>query len=283
MKNKNIIIDYGFIVIGSVLFALGVSAFLDPAEISPGGFTGIAAIFSRLFGIATGTVLLLLNIPLITVGFIKLGVNTIIKTAVSTVVISVSMDIFAACLPIISRDSIICAIAGGTLIGSGLAMIFLHGGTSGGIDIAAKLIKLRYPYFTMGRLMLLFDAAVIAASCAVYGDIETALYAVLSIVISSAVIDKALCGTNGGKIVFIITETPEKTKAAIFDLLKRGISEISVLGGYTGKSKTMLVCAVRRRQLAELERILRKQDGAFVFSCPADEIIGNGFADGLYN
>lgn len=276
-KVKKYIFEYFFLIAGSVLFALGMAGFLDKAGISPGGFAGIAAIINRLTGLPTGATLFVINVPLLAVGFIKLGGSMIFRTLVSTFITSVAIDVFSAVLPTFSTDSIICALAGGVLMGSGMAMLFLHGSTSGGTDIAAKLLRRKYPFLSMGRLILILDAVIIGVSALVYGSMEAALYAVLAIIVSTTVIDKLMYGASGGKIAFIVTKEPEETKKAIFSVLKRGISEMTVYGGWSGEKKTMLVCAVRRQQMGDLQRILKQQQGVFVMLADAGEIMGNGF------
>lgn len=276
---KRSFFDYISIFAGSLMFSLGIAGFLQPAGISPGGLTGVATVINRVTSLPTGTVLLLINAPLLVLGFLKLGGKPLVKTLFSTVVTSVAIDVFTALLPTFSADKVICALAGGTLMGGGLAAVFLRGGTSGGTDIAAMLLRKRKPYVPIGRLLLVMDAAVIALSAAVYRDLGAALYAVLAITVSSTLIDKLLSGSAGGKLVFIITDKPQEAKREIFALLGRGVSEIPIYGGYTGKQRSMLMCAVRRSQTADFSRMLKERDDLFVVMCDAAEIMGNGFGN----
>lgn len=123
-KNWLTVYDYLFIVLGNLSFAFGVVGFLQPVNISPGGLTGIAAIFNYLFSLPTGAMLFLLNLPLLIVGFIKLGGRTIFRTMISTVLSSVSIDVMTVFIKPISDDKIICALAAGVLMGAGMAMMF---------------------------------------------------------------------------------------------------------------------------------------------------------------
>ncbi len=211
--------------------------FLDKAGISPGGFAGIAAIINRLTGLPTGATLFVINVPLLAVGFIKLGGSMIFRTLVSTFITSVAIDVFSAVLPTFSTDSIICALAGGVLMGSGMAMLFLHGSTSGGTDIAAKLLRRKYPFLSMGRLILILDAVIIGVSALVYGRMELALYAVLAIIVSTTVIDKLMYGASGGKIAFIVTKEPEETKKSNFQRFKKRNKRNDGLRRLVGREK----------------------------------------------
>lgn len=270
--------DYLFIVLGNLSFALGVVGFLQPVNISPGGLTGIAAIFNYLFSLPTGAMLFLLNLPLLIVGFIKLGGRTIFRTMISTVLSSVSIDVMTVFIKPISDDKIICALAAGVLMGAGMAMMFLHGATSGGTDIGAKLLRLRYPHVPMGRLILILDAVILAAAALVYRNLESALYSVLSILVSTTVIDKMMYGSGGGKVAFVITEKPDELKFQIYNTLKRGVTEIPISGGYSGEHGIMLMCALRRQQTANFHRTVKETDPkAFVIMADAGEVLGNGF------
>ncbi len=270
--------DLLIITLGSCIFSLGIAGFIEPSEISPGGFSGIAIILNHITGFPTGTLLFFLNLPLIVLGFIKLGGNMVAKTLLSTVVSSVAIDIMEVYLPILSVDKILSSLAGGVLIGVGMAMIFGRGATSGGTDIAAKLIQLNHPYFTLGRLILMMDAVIIATSAVVFGSLEASLYSVLAIIVQTSVLDKILYGAEGGKVAFVITGHPEDLTKAIFKDLGRGVTRVPIIGGYSGESKTMLMCALRRQQVGTFRRVVKTaDDSAFLVLADAGEIVGNGF------
>ncbi len=270
--------DLLIIALGSCIFSLGIAGFIEPSEISPGGFSGIAIILNHLTGLPTGVLLFSLNLPLIILGFIKLGGSMVAKTLVSTAVSSIAIDIMEVYLPPLASDKILSSLAGGVLIGVGMAMIFARGATSGGTDIAAKLIQIKRPYFTLGRLILLMDAVIIATSVFVFGSLESSLYSVLAIILQTWVLDKILYGAEGGKVAFVITEHPEDLTKAIFENLHRGVTRVPIFGGYSGESKTMLMCALRRQQVGDFRRVVKHSDStAFLVLADAGEIVGNGF------
>ena len=163
-------------------------------------------------------------------------------------------------------------------MGLGLSLILLRGATTGGVDIIAKLINLRFPHLTVGRLMLLFDAVVVSLSTLAYKNIESALYSVIALYASSRVIDMMLYGADKGKIIYIITEKSEALSREIMALVKRGITVIGVTGAYTGRRLNMLMCTVRRNEVSAVCRFVRENDrNAFIVKAEAGEILGEGF------
>lgn len=265
-------------IAGGIIYSVAVLLFLSANEISPGGLTGIATVLNYLFMLPIGTVMFLLNIPILIIGFMKLGGVFILKTTVATVIISIILDIIESFLPAVRVDPILAAVFGGLLMGLGVSMFMLRGATTGGVDIIAKLINRRFTHMTVGRLMLLSDAVVVAFSAIAYKNVESALYSVIALYASSRVIDMMLYGADKGKIVYIITEKSAEMSREIMSLVKRGITLIGVTGAYTGRRLDMLMCTVRRNEVSAVCRLARENDGgAFIVIAEAGEILGEGF------
>ena len=167
--------DAALFIIGGAIYAVAVILFLSGNEISPGGLTGISTMLNYLYGLPVGTVVFILNIPILVIGFIKFGGIFIVKTAVSTVVISITLDIAEELLPELKINPVLAAVFGGLLMGLSISMFMLRGSTTGGVDIIAMLINRRFPHLTVGRLMLASDAFIVAFSALVYKNIESAL------------------------------------------------------------------------------------------------------------
>ena len=189
-------VDLVVYILGGIIYSVAVLLFLSANEISPGGITGIATVLNYLFMLPIGTVMFLLNIPILIIGFMKLGGLFILKTTVATVIISIILDFVEAFLPAVKVDPILAAVFGGLLMGLGVSMFMLRGATTGGVDIIAKLINRRFPHMTVGRLMLLSDAVVVALSAFAYKNVESALYSVIALYASSRVIDMMLYGAD---------------------------------------------------------------------------------------
>ena len=265
-------------IAGGIIYSVAVLLFLSANEISPGGITGIATVLNYLFMLPIGTVMFLLNIPILIIGFIKLGGIFILKTTVSTVIISIILDITEAFLPAVTIDPVLASVFGGLLMGLGISIFMLRGATTGGVDIIAKLINRRFPHMTVGRLMLLADAVVVAVSAFAYKNIESALYSVIALYASSRIIDMMLYGADKGKIIYIITEKSQEISREVMSLVKRGITVIGVTGAYTGRRLNMLMCTVRRNEVSAVCRLARENDKtAFIVIAEAGEILGEGF------
>lgn len=281
MKRKQLfsfLIDLLFYIAGGMIYSVAVLLFLTENEISPGGLTGIATILNYLFSLPIGTVVFILNIPLLAAGFIKFGGVFIAKTAVATAVMSLTLDISGLFMPKMKIDPILAALFGGLLMGLGISLFMLRGATTGGTDIIAKLINRKFPHLTVGRLMLAADAAVVGLSALVYKNIESALYAVIAIYASSRVMDLILYGADRGKIIYVITDNAKELSDSIMSLINRGVTLLDVTGAYTGTKRQMLMCTVRRHEVAAVCRLATNCDkNAFIIVGEAGEVLGEGF------
>ncbi|MCQ2478163.1 MAG: YitT family protein [Clostridia bacterium] len=278
-KEKKIVItDIAVCILGCAVYSLAVVMFVKANKLSPGGLTGVSALLNYLTGVPSGIILLVLNIPIIILGYVKLGYKLIIKSAVATLILSLSLDLAEFLLPEYKTDSILASLFGGILMGAGLSFIFLRGATTGGVDIIAKVINMRYRHISIGRCILFMDGAVILLAALVYGNIESALYSAIALFVSSKTVDVIIYGADKGKIIYVLTDYPSGICKAVNENLKRGITRINAIGGYSGKDKTMLICTVRQNEVAGVLSVINKNDpNAFIIVAEAGEIIGEGF------
>lgn len=283
-KKARGLIDLPVFILGAALYSVGVMAFITPSEISPGGVTGISTILSDFVGLSVGFWVIVLNIPLVIIGLVSFGIKFIGKTAAATFINAVMIDVVGAFLPQYSGDKLLAAIFGGIFMGSGLALVMLRGATTGGIDIVAKLTNRRYPHLSMGRLMLAIDAVIVIAAAFFYGKAETAMYSVVAIFASSYVMDSLLYGSDRGKLVLIVSDRPTEIADGIFEKARRGVTMVKTIGGYTGQTKTMLMCAARRSDVSAVLTAVRESDSAaFIVVAEAGEILGEGFEKRMKN
>ena len=275
---KKMVVDLIWYIIGSIIYSTAVTVFISPNRFSPGGFTGVATILNYLLNIPSGFFLLLLNIPVLILGFLKFGGYFIAKTTVATILLSFSLTVTDLLLPPAGIDRILAAVFGGILMGLGISLIMLRGATTGGVDIIAKLINKKAKHLTLGRLILIFDAFVITVSTLIYRNLESALYSVISIYATSVIMDIMLYGGDKGKTVFIISNSYKEICNDITRILGRGVTLFSAKGGYTGNDKMVLFCTVRRHEVSDIYEITDKYDrNAFIVLSDAGEIIGEGF------
>ncbi len=275
---RKMVLDLLCYLAGSFIYSAAITLFIEPNQFSPGGFTGIATLLNYLLNIPSGFFLFLLNIPVLILGFMKFGGYFIAKTTVATLCLSFSLTATDLLIPQFNIDRILAAFFGGIMMGFGLSLILLRGATTGGVDIIAKLINKKARHLTVGRLILTFDGLVIALAAIVYQNIESALYSVIAIYLTSTVMDKMLYGSDKGKILYIVTDSWQQICRDINSLLARGVTLLTARGAYTGDEKTVIFCTVRRHEVSAIYDIIDKYDkNAFVVISDAGEIIGEGF------
>ena len=269
--------SYGMIVIGSILTAVSINMFMVPNKIAPGGVSGIATVFYYLFKFPVGTVMLVLNIPLFLLGVRHLGGLFGFKTLFSTIILSVIIDL-TTFLPVLTKDPLLASLYGGILMGVGMGLVFKSGATTGGTDLAAKIVHSFIPTLTLGQILLAIDTAVVAFATIVFKDYELAFYAVITLYVSSKVIDGILEGVNFAKAVFIVSTKSTLIAEKIMKDLDRGVTGLNGLGMYTGDQKTVLMCVLKRQEIPTLKSLVNEIDeNAFVILTDAREVLGEGF------
>lgn len=281
INKKSIFLDGLLFLAGSVLYAVSVDMFTAPNEIAPGGLTGVGTMLNSLFGTPIGTAVLVLNIPLFIWGAVDMGWKFLGKTITATVLVSAMIDILAPFMHVYTGDKMLASIFGGIFSGTALALIFIRGGTTGGTDIVARLINRRAPQFSVGKLILLVDMVVIVAAGFIYGNLESPLYAVISIFVSTKIIDALIYGTSigTGKMMFIISDQNEEISKEIIANISRGVTKIKSVGGYSGTERQVLLCALSRSEVYKTYDIIHRIDPrAFIIVGEAGEISGEGFA-----
>ena len=160
----------------------------------------------------------------------------------------------------------------------GLAIIFLRGSTTGGTDIISFLVKKWYPHVPIGRMIMVVDCIIIGVSVLVFGNLESALYGLISLYCCSMVIDSIIYGLDKGSMVMVVSEKNDEIAAQIMDELERGVTLLKGQGAYTGTDRDVLMCAVRKQQFARVRAIIYEKDpNAFVIVSETSEVFGEGF------
>ena len=281
MKNtaKRLLISYFWITVGSLVYALGFDWCYAPNAIGFGGITGLAQIINAVLPWAPiGTVVIVLNIPLFFLGWRLLGGHLLLSSLYAMFISSVFVDVIAALVPFQPMDPMLAAIFGGILVGLSLGIILLQGATTGGTDLLARLLKLRFAWLPMGKLLMVVDLAVIVAVAAAFRNLSSALYGVVSLYIFTAVMDMVLYGLDSAKVAYIISSKPDEISKVILDELDRGITILHGEGGWSGDPKKVLLCAFKQKQIVPLRRMVKEIDPeAFLIVCDAHEVLGDGF------
>ncbi len=280
VRVKNFIADFTCFLLGSLIFAISVSVFTAPNDIAPGGVTGIATVLNYLFDTHIGMMIILINTPLILAGFFIIGWRFSMRSVICLLISSVMIDCIDIYLPAFRYTSnpLLAAIAGGVLAGAGLSLIYLRGGSTGGTDVAAKILNKYKPHLKLGTAIMIFDLSVVAGATFVYKDIELALLAVITIFLTGVVIDKVMDGLDVGKLMFIVTNNTKDVGAAIITKMDRGATVLKGEGAYSGAERNILMCAVRRNESFRLKQIVYDIDpSAFIIVGDASQIFGEGF------
>jgi len=267
------------IAIATLIYAIGISLFLDPNQLAPGGITGIAVILNRLVHIETGTLYFLLNLPLVLLGIWKFGIRFIAKTVYAIILVSVFTNLLSP-IGALTDDLLIAGVIGGVFIAIGVGLIFRAGATTGGTDIIVKILRRKYRHLKTGFLFLCTDILIVSLSALVFKNIEVAFYALLTVVVCGKALDYVLYGGDEAKMLFIITEKPEQIGARLMAELDVGVTYLRGQGGWTGTEKRVVFTVVPNRLGAEVRDIVKKEDPmAFLVVTSANEIFGEGYKD----
>lgn len=279
-KASEYVIQYVLIILGSALFAAGFQFFLYPNSIIVGGVSGIAMIINYLTGLPVGVMNIVLNIPLFIIAWRHFGTKFIVSSLVGMLLSSVLVDLFALTNYCPTDDMLLACIIGGAVKGFGLGIIYYAGTTTGGTDIVAKFVRLRFPYINFGTLLMLTDAVIIIAFAVIFKEIEGAMYAVISMFVVSKVIDLVLYGIDNSNVCYIISEKSEQLVQDITDRLHRGVTILEGEGAYSHQNKQVLLCVVKRTQIADIRKIIKNIDeNAFFIITDAKNVFGKGFGD----
>jgi uncharacterized membrane-anchored protein YitT (DUF2179 family) len=277
IDKKRFIKDYIMITIGAIITALSLVILTVPNKIAAGGVSGVATILYHMFGFKVGIVILVINVPLFLVAIYVLGGRIGIKTLWGIIVLSLTVDILSPILQPLTNEFILASIYGGVLAGVGLGLVFRGGGTTGGTDLIAALTSYFFPHFSIGQGLFLIDGLVIVLAGIVF-DVELALYAAITIFVSTKIIDIIQEGFNITKSVFIISDQSKEIKDEILIKMRRGVTALKGYGGYSGREKDVLMVTINRAEITKIKNLIREIDeDAFVIMNEAHEVLGEGF------
>ena len=263
--------------LGSAIYAAAVSLFLDPNGIVPGGFTGIAMILRRFIPLSTGTLTLIMNIPLLAAGIFIFGARFLGTTAYSVAVSSLFMNLLLPYGPL-TDDILLSALAGGALMALGLEIILIQGATTGGTDIIVKIIRKYFRGISAGNLFVIADGIVVLCSMLVFRNIDAGLYAAICIIVSSSVMDAMLYGRDQAKLIIIISDKNDEISKRLLTELDVGATFLEGQGAYSGSDKRVVLCVVKKWLLGRALKIIKSVDNqSFSIVTTANEVFGEGY------
>ena len=266
-------------ILGSAVFALGFSLFLQPNDLNAGGISGLAMIVVEILRVGTvGGLSILINLPLFILGGLKIGKRFFAGSLLGMILSSVLIDAFAV-IKMPETEPLLAVLYGGVICGIGLGLVFVNGTSTGGSDILVRLLKLKYRNVPIGQISMIFDAIVVVLTGLVFQDITKALYTGVTVYLSGKVVDAVVYNFDYSKVALIISPHYETIAREIGMKLDRGATFLHAEGSYSHTPTKVVLAAVKKQQLAELKELVVQIDpNAFIIVQEAHQVLGDGFS-----
>jgi uncharacterized membrane-anchored protein YitT (DUF2179 family) len=273
------------LVVGTALYAFGLQYFIIPNLLMEGGVTGVAILLNYAFHLPVYLTSLLINLPLFLLGWRQLGKDAMIYTFVGTLLLSLFLWIAETLVKngwltpfTTEKDFILVVLYAGVTLGTGLGLVFRAGGTTGGVDIVARIVY-RLRGWSMGQIILTLDVLILGISLLIIPK-EKVLYTLVSVFIATKIIDFIQEGAYAAKAFTIMCHTPDKLAQDIARELERGATLMPARGGYSGDHVTVVYCVVSRFEIHKLKSLVRLHDPrAFIVISDVHDVLGEGFRD----
>lgn len=277
-KKTGLFLDVLKTVVGTALFALGFSLFLEPNELNVGGISGLAMLIVEVFQVSTiGIVSIVINLPLFIIAGLRVGKKFFWGSLLGMVLLSVFIDLFAL-LPVPQTEPLLGALYGGVLCGVGASQVFTAGHSTGGSDIVVRLIKKKWQHIPLGFITTAFDLVIAALTAIVHHDLSIALYCGVTIFVTGRVLDAMLYSFDYTKVALIVTTKHEQIAHRLGKELHRGATFLDGEGSYSHKATKVVLTAVKKHQIADMKAIAAEEDpNAFIIVQEAHQVLGDGF------
>ena len=275
--------DWFCLIAGTALMAVGAEGFFEHADLVAGGITGIGIMLdewtSARFGvhIPLWFVNIVGNLPLFLIAWKLKGRAFVGRSALTAVLFSLMLFV-EGFFPLYSSDPLLAAVYGGAALGVGLGLVLSADSTTGGVELAATLLNMKFRSISVSKFIFILDAAIILAGIGLFG-VELGLYAILAVYITDQFIDWVIEGTNYAKAAWIISDKNEEIAAAFLSELRRGVTAFSATGKYTGEGREVLFCVFSQKEVHLAKSIIMNIDrNAFFLLTDIREVLGKGFS-----
>ena len=270
--------SYVVITLGSILYALAYNIFYAPNLVAMGGLTGLGQVLNALIPVLpVGTTVFVMNVPLFFLGWKFIGGHLLVSSLYAMTFSSFAIDVMDMIYQFPPMDTMLAANFGGALLGAGIGLVFSKGATTGGTDLIARLLKLKFAWLPMGTLVLIPDFIVIVLAAVAFGKVESALYGLVSLFITSKVMDMVLYGMDSSKVAYIISDACKEITDAVM-AMDRGATILHGEGAYSGDEKKVLMVAFKQKEIVPLKEKVNEIDPhAFLIVCDAHDVLGEGF------
>ena len=283
MKSQfwKILKDYGVITASCLLYAFAFNCFFQTNSLAMGGFTGIAQVLARLIpGLPIGTTVFVMNVPLMIIGVKKQGWGLLFASVYAIFVSSAMIDVMAALVTFPAMEPLLACLYGGVLMGIALGLMMLKNATTGGTELAARLLRYVIRNLSIGKLCLAIDVTVVSIYALTFGNLDSALYGVVAMYISSIAMDMVVYGSVNAKLAYIISDHCPQITQKLMDM-ELGATILTGKGAFTGNDKNVLMCAAKPAKIARIKAVVAQvdPDKAFVIVTDAKEVYGEGFSE----
>lgn len=258
------------ILLGTSLSALAYTHLIIPNRMLSGGVGGLSLIINRITGMPTGTLVFLINIPILILGYRKIGGKFIILTIMAVLSFSMLLDWFPT-QPVVD-DMLLASVFGGALNGIGLGLVLKAGGSTGGTDVIGIVLNRMYS-LSLGEIMLAFNGLIVLASALLF-DLNSALYTLITMFVTSRTVD-AIQDSKDRKTALIVSDHAEEIAVKIHEDLHRGVTFLQGEGSYQRGSRKVIMCVLTRFEIAHLKEVVLSLDPkAFMTITDTNEVIG---------
>ena len=274
-EGKQLLKDYALIVLGTFLAALSLPLFFLPYDIAPGGISGISTVLASVLPLSVGLISFVLNVPLFLIGWRTVGWRFAVRSFIAMSLMSLFIDL----VPVrdVSGHVMLASVFGGVLLGVGLGLVVRAGATTGGTDMAAKMIHSRVAFLPIAAILFLIDGLVVAVAALAFG-LQAALWALIALFVSSQAMDSVIKGFNTAMQFMIISRDAEEIVRRIHTEIDRGCTRLMAEGTYSRLPVGTLLCVVSRTEAPRLKKLVAEVDPqAFVTVCNVHEALGEGF------
>ena len=270
--------SYVVITLGSLLYALAYNIFYAPNLVAMGGLTGLGQVLNAVIpALPVGTTVFVMNVPLFFLGWKFIGGHLLVSSLYAMTFSSFAIDVLDMIYQFPPMDTMLAAIFGGALLGAGIGLVFSKGATTGGTDLIARLLKLKFAWLPMGTLVLIPDFIVIVLAALAFGKVESALYGLVSLFITTKVMDMVLYGLDSSKVAYIISDSCKEITDAVM-AMDRGATILHGEGAWSGDEKKVLMVAFKQKEIVPLKEKVNESDPrAFLIVCDAHDVLGEGF------
>lgn len=268
-------------VVAGALIAAGVYNFALQADFPVAGFSGIAIILYHLLGIPVGIGTILLNIPVAVFCYRFLGRTFFLKSMKTMLISSVIIDYVAPLFPVYEGSRLLAALCMGVLCGTGFALVFMRGSSTGGQDFITMSVKKVKPHVSLGAITGILDiATIILGSALVFRDVDGFIYGIIVTYLLTVIIDKILYGIDEGKMTLIVTDRGKELAKQIDAYSGRGSTILRGVGSYSGKNKDVIMCACNNKEMYQIKKMVHSLDPeAFTIIMESNEVVGEGFKE----